>query len=842
MDLLNIQEQLNTEFSKDSTRIIFWFDDKGDYEDEIQEIILDNASLHVLDGSNWLYSKWLLNESDPVGKYLVYAPFARPSDEENPLVDLYYYSVPYYTDRVSQMSQEVGIDAKFMEHLKQYAAFWKNKNRIEKFKKLAIDHYNAEKIDIGIIAVLAGVDQANFEEVVRKLILSDSTSFMKDIETNGLTDVFWALCKKYFSYEADTPAIDDMASCMLITYAASTLRTAIPTNMRSYVLKKRNDVVVLIRNIMDSKNDGEAYDELAERIDKTLRFSNKIGEDLKKDSSKVQLADVINCDAFRGLDEIIIDWALEQLDAEMLDALVDGLTLAQIADERVSKAYHYAENFKYEYQAIKMAYLMMKSVSLMEYVSDPVQLVSDYQRETYKIDSYYRWFYYAYDQLEDADKFANVRDRIENIYSNTYLKKITPKWNDALTSDAYKNIGLSMESDFYRNYLRAYDGKERVIVIISDALRYECAKELMDRLELDEKCDAKIDCMLGVLPSVTSVGMASLLPHDDLQVDDKMNVTVNGGNCGDLLSRDKILKSYDERNAAVAFDEIYKATKARVRELLQDKHIVYIYHNQVDARGDKPASENEVFNACDEAITEIMKLVHDLTNSVSATKFIITADHGFLYKRDKIQEFDKVDVPKEVCTYTNKRFLLTSTETNYTGMMSRVMAYCKAFVTIPVGADIFKVSGGGQNYVHGGSSIQEMLVPVVEVRTATGKQTINYVDVILTTSTRKVTNLITYFDFIQSEKVTDVVKGRSLIAFFEDANGNQISYDVPIIANSREEAPDKRSFHEKFTLKSREYKYGDKYYLKIVDEQDRKNVLQSYEFLIDIAFVDDFGF
>lgn len=842
MDLLNIQEQLNTEFSKDSTRIIFWFDDKGDYEDEIQEIILDHASLHVLDGSNWLYSKWLLNESDPVGKYLVYAPFARPSDEENPLVDLYYYSVPYYTDRVSQMSQEVGIDAKFMEHLKKYTAFWKNKNRIEKFKKLAIDHYNAEKIDIGIIAVLAGVDQANFEEVVRKLILSDSTSFMKDIETNGLTEVFWTLCKKYFSYEADTPSIDDMASCMLITYAASTLRTAIPTNMRSYVLKKRNDVVVLIRNIMDSKNDGESYDELAERIDKTLRFSNKIGEDLKKDSSKVQLADVINCDAFRGLDEIIIDWALEQLDAEILDALVDGLTLAQIADERVSKAYHYAEDFRYEYQAIKMAYLMMKSVSLMEYVSDPVQLISDYQRETYKIDSYYRWFYYAYDQLEDADKFANVRDRVENIYSNTYLKKITPKWNDALTSDAYKNLGLSMESDFYRNYLRAYDGKERVIVVISDALRYECAKELMDRLELDEKCDAKIDCMLGVLPSVTSVGMASLLPHDDLQVDDKMNVTVNGAACGDLDARQKILQSYNPDNAAVAFDDIAKASKARVRELLQGKNIVYIYHNQVDARGDKAASENEVFNACAEAIDEIQKLIRKLTGDVSATRYFITADHGFLYKRDKIQEFDKVDVPKEVCTYTNKRFLLTSTEINYTGMMSRVMTYCKSFVTTPVGTDIFKVSGGGQNYVHGGSSLQEILVPVVEVKTTKGKQKINYVDVILTTSIRKVTNLITYFDFIQSEKVTDVVKGRSLIAFFEDAAGNQISYDVPIIANSREEAPDKRTFHEKFTFKSREYKYGDKYYLRIVDEQDRKNVLQSYEFLIDIAFVDDFGF
>ncbi len=32
MDLQNIQDQLNTEFSKSDTRTIFWFDDKGEYE------------------------------------------------------------------------------------------------------------------------------------------------------------------------------------------------------------------------------------------------------------------------------------------------------------------------------------------------------------------------------------------------------------------------------------------------------------------------------------------------------------------------------------------------------------------------------------------------------------------------------------------------------------------------------------------------------------------------------------------------------------------------------------------------------------------------------------------
>ena len=60
MDLQNIQEQLNNEFSKEDTRIIFWFDDKGEYEDEVSELQLDNAKLHILDGANWFYSKMVI--------------------------------------------------------------------------------------------------------------------------------------------------------------------------------------------------------------------------------------------------------------------------------------------------------------------------------------------------------------------------------------------------------------------------------------------------------------------------------------------------------------------------------------------------------------------------------------------------------------------------------------------------------------------------------------------------------------------------------------------------------------------------------------------------------------
>ena len=848
MDLLNIQEQLNTEFCKEETRVIFWFDDKGEYEDEVSELQLDHAKLHILDGTNWLYSKWLLNESDTESKYLVYAPFPKPSDAENPLADMYYYSVPYYTDRVSQMAQEIGIDNRFKEHLAQYSNFWKNKNRIEKFKELGIDHFNVESIDIGLIAVLTDVKTPNFEEITRHLVLNNSEAYIKSLADYGLLEKFWKLCEKYFGYQSENPNVDDMAVCMLLTYASVALKDTLPDVLRSYVLKKKNDVVVFVRNMMDNVFYQDAFDALSEKVDKTLRVVSKIRDELKKDAGKArnqsaQLLDIVSCDAFKELDNILIDWALDQLNDEILDAQIDGMNLAQIAEQRTAKSCHFGNVYKNEYHAIKYAYQMMKAVSVLEVTSDIKAMVADYQKQTYLVDSYYRWFYSAYDCIEDAERFSKVRERIENMYSFTYLQKVTPKWNQELTNNLMADTGLKRQEDFYRNYLKAYEGKNRVIVIISDAFRYECAKELMERLELDEKCTPKLECMISSLPSVTSVGMASLLPHNELQVDDKLNVTVDGHSCSDLTSRDKILKAQKENNIALAFDEVASANKEKIRELLQKKNIVYIYHNQVDARGDKPASENEVFTACSEAIEEIHKLIKKLTGYISAPKFFITADHGFLYKRDKLQEFDKVSYDREICTYSNKRFLLTTKEVREPGMKSRLMTYMNnLYVTTPIGADIFKVAGGGQNYVHGGSSLQEMLIPVIELTMNTRAVAYDYVDVILTSVNRKVTNLITYFDFIQTEKVTDTMKARSLVAYFTTEDGEKISFDVPIVANSRENAPERRTFHEKFTLKSREYKYGDKYCLVLTDANDEKNILQQYEFMIDIAFVDDFGF
>lgn len=76
--------------------------------------------------------------------------------------------------------------------------------------------------------------------------------------------------------------------------------------------------------------------------------------------------------------------------------------------------------------------------------------------------------------------------------------------------------------------------------------------------------------------------------------------------------------------------------------------------------------------------------------------------------------------------------------------------------------------GGGQNYVHGGASLQEIIIPVIKLKTASGRKSDKTVEVILTSLSRKITNLITYLDFIQNENVSDVLHPVQLQIYFEN--------------------------------------------------------------------------
>ena len=155
-----------------------------------------------------------------------------------------------------------------------------------------------------------------------------------------------------------------------------------------------------------------------------------------------------------------------------------------------------------------------------------------------------------------------------------------------------------------RPWLEEGDNR-RAFVIISDAFRYEAAQELATELNGKYRFEATLTSQLGVLPSYTALGMASLLPHKtlaykgiDVLVDGKSSVAGE---------RDGILQAVG--GMACKADELMAKKKDEGREFVKDKRVVYIYHNKVDAIGDDGKTEGETFEAVRQAIDELAALV-----------------------------------------------------------------------------------------------------------------------------------------------------------------------------------------------------------------------------------------
>lgn len=824
-----IESSINNLLKGTSRKIVFWYDDEGQYKDEVESIQLQNATLHILTDSNWFATKMLLEEQDPDTNFLIYAPFSKPEDRENHLADTWYYAEHFSSNRMTQLTEELGMDAKYADVLKQYSLFFNAATRRNKFMTLQVEHYNKENIELGILCVIANVKRHNFDELLKAVITEsyDDNAIINEFEKFSAKKTFWDLCEKYYGYMDEEPSVQRVVAKLLVTYTATGLGEGLPKSWESYVSGRKNDCQIFVKNIMALCS--EQYDVIAEKVAVRLK-AYKLMPDCN-------LSDIVKCDTFHLFDDILIQWLVEKLEDEMIDEKVGDFTIPELCDERIHDSYHYADVYYNQYKMLFYAYKMLKEITMYSFKPSVKEVVDDYVVETYQIDTYYRKFYYYMDLTGLPENFEELRDLIENIYTNKYLANITAKWNQILTDDVYQNAKFKRQQDFYKEFVRPSMAGGRTFVIISDGMRYECAKELMERFEMDEKCEAKIEPVISVLPSETTLGMASTLPHEEIIVDGDMNITVDDMPCNHKIEeRQRVLNKYVPNAVCVQYKSIQDAKRADIKEMFQGKDLIYIYHNQIDNRGEH--AENEIFNACEDTIREIHKLVRKLTEAVTATRFIITADHGFIYKRDKLDESDKISMDKKDMLFTNKRFLITDKAYESDSTIRRALAYLsvmnKLYVVTPIGANIIKAPGGGQNYVHGGSSLQEMIVPVISLKTIKGKKSTNKVDVILTSITRKVSDLSVNLDFIQTEPVTDVMKGRNVIAYFMTNDEKKISYDVPIRAVSKDKDASKRVTTEKFTLKSGSYKPQDTYYL-VIEDEDEDSMLQQYEFTIDVV-------
>ena len=840
MNLETIAERLNDKFKSSDRKLVFWYDDNGEFAEEIDTLPLEGAKLHNLTGDNVFYTKYFLECVDRENNYLIYAPFPKPQDRDNHLADMVYYSETFYADRVSLLCADLQIPERYKEQLAGYPKFWRSNERVERFAALGIENYNPESIDIGLLSVLAGIRIPSFEEVVKAVILSGDfadNKYIAAFDKLGLLKSFWQLCEKYYGFQDENPTVEKLVVTLLITYTAHRYKGELPKSWEPYVAHKKNDIAVFVANLMNNMLYKDQFDSIADQIAIKIKANDFF--------KSVPVEGIFECDTFEVFDQRIINHL-----ASILVSTSEPLTetYREVTKKRSSKK-HFAAKFAYHYKAIDKADQMLTDIGQFDQdsVKNADEAIYLYTTKWAKIDRHYRGFYTAFDRIEANDSLYALRNLVEKVYTNSYLMKLSVLWAEKLDQlDCFGQIAGQKQYNFYRQIAATAARKESTVVIISDAFRYECGLELHDRFKDKANSSSELSYMVSVLPSYTRLGMASLLPHKAISFTEDYDVLVDGEPCHSSAQREKILQSQYPQSVVTSYSEIMAMNRDAVRKLMTGKELIYIYHNQIDARGDHAATEQEVFLAAEESIREIMNLIQKLTVDKSITNYIVTADHGFIYKRYKLAESDKVNLPKQPDDFVNKRFILARKPLTIEGALCYSLDYLSAessdmYVTVPRGTDIFKAPGGGQNYVHGGASLQEIIVPLVKVKTERYKKEVSHVEVVLISLSRKITNLITYLDFIQTENVTDTLQPSKVKVYFETESGEKITGEELIIADKKNASPDKRQFREKFTFRNRKYSKSEKYYLIMKDAVSDREITR-HEFIIDIAFADEFGF
>ncbi|MEG2655919.1 MAG: BREX-1 system phosphatase PglZ type A [Clostridium sp.] len=847
MNLQEITNLLKALFQKPlgdgrNRHIVFWYDESEDFIEDIDNFEFEGVKVIKLSPNNAFWVKYHIEKEDINSNILVYSNMKKPNPQEDWLYDILSYSEEFSTDRATVIMRELKVmESSLKEEFEIYNTFFKNKDRIANFKSLNIKEYTKEKVHIGVLAVLTKVRIMDMEEIVKRIIkdcLDGNNKVYEDIKKFGCLDALWTLLEKYYGYTFEERSLEQFMAMLLVTNMNETVKFELPKQYVSFLSPKVTNCIVFINHFMNNVKDNEYYHKMQELVASKL----KIGELLEKNDSET----FINSDVFEDMDKLIL--------TRITNLLKDGV---EEYDKYISllssrRTMQYYKKHISEYKAIKWVINLLnkkKELDSTIKTENAYDMVKSYSKEYYYIDKSYRKFYYHFDNCESKELLNDLRDTVENIYNNWYLQELSIKWNEAITrGNSWRIEGLKQQDNFYKENIK-FKIKERVFVIISDGLRYESAEELSELIINGRKGKVELSYMQGVLPSYTKLGMAALLPNDIIEINDKYDVLVNGINSNGTENRNTILKMENEKSLAITYDKVMDMKDAEIRKVFTGLDVVYIYHNTIDARGDHASTEREVFTATKDAFKEISCLINKLVNRVSAASIIITADHGYLYKRSAIEESNKLSGIKLDDSEENRRFLLSSNSDRIEGALTFSMDYLlgkesNKYVITPKGTSRFKVQGSGANYVHGGAMPQEVVVPVIKFkndRSVSSVNDIRNVKISLTSITRRITNIITYLEFFQDEKLQDKVISRRVKCYFEDEEGNRISNENIIIGDSRSENPVERTYREKFVLKSMIYEKAKQYFL-VIEEEDASGYYDRIPFNIDIAILNDFGF
>jgi len=302
------------------------------------------------------------------------------------------------------------------------------------------------------------------------------------------------------------------------------------------------------------------------------------------------------------------------------------------------------------------------------------------------------------------------------------LERMALGFSDALEQADWGVSGVLTQGQIFPDVVE--NARARTAYFLVDALRYEMGQELAELLADTE--DLKLQPALTVLPSITPLGMAALLPeasgsYSVVERKGKLAASVDGSEMNTLAERMKFLVARRPGTINLDLGELLQKTTKALTKKLGKADLIVVRSQSIDGLGEMDGG-HLARQLMDTLVGNVARAVRKLAK-VGVERFVVTADHGHQFSLRKGEDMlldkpggDTVDIHRRcwagrggatspACVRVSGQTLGYDTDLDF---------------LFPRGLAVFR-TGGDLAYHHGGISLQEMVVPVLSLRIASAQ-------------------------------------------------------------------------------------------------------------------------
>ena len=789
--------------------VLFIFDPSGMKGEELSNVQWREGYRYLAPKGSWFNIKYHIDHDWADDKVVMYFQQLSPIQlkQEFPLMDLLKANMEYHDQDYAAFMQRYKLKSDFSTYISNHVSELQS----DKMLALLVPHYQDGSFNIDLANrafISAYLDKtprviADWQTIIVRLILlaheseaNKRTAFYKKLEQNlDAKKALEARLEKTFGCKLQANTTERV-NLIVQKMKYNAIVQSLPINpIDNYKHLRIEDAFALqdINHIMEKGTTDPKRTDVFRSVVRTL------AADIRENV----LVNTYGLDAdywtvTRGMAWAILQSIAEnKLESDPKDAL-DRLSklLMKCTEQQANTDVEDFARFTAQY------YELAKSIKSIK-LNTPDEYVNRYCSEFYLLDYYYRCAvnkFYAIDNT--VPPFASLERTKEalDLHYHKLTNRINLEWIECLKSTGgFEQVSLTRQKDFYDTYVKPMAVK--VVVVVSDALRYEVAEQLTERLAT-LRHPAKLEAALAMLPTETCYCKTALLPHSSLHLAEAGNMLVDGELLPDTLSRQKHLQKYRPNSICKTFAEITQNNITENREICKSD-VVYIFHDTIDEGSHGNKTSKAITDSCERAVDELAQLVKSLLSSWNATHVVITSDHGFLFNDIKFEDKDKQPIKDELIERKN-RFYLTHSAAEESNIFKFPLNKVSAMdnddllVAVPVGTNRLYLQGGDYTFTHGGASLQEMIIPVI-VSHRVDEEKRGSVGAMVLEPNLRMTSSRVKFTVLQTEAVSGTSKERNIVCAIYDGD-EVVSPMLPMALNRGDASPEARKYPLELTL------------------------------------------